>query len=171
MVASCPRFFLSRSPQRFLTDIAVLQQAAPHLKIKMSTSSEASPVNGRSSLAIDDHDEHMANGDQSDSDLSDVQPVDVDGPSSDPVVAARAPAQLPAVTLEDPSESSDNDASDDADFDMADSPASAQSNEDAVGNAARDSRPPPKRKATQTIEDDFMRENPELYGLRRSVGN
>src|SRR5207237_9059968 len=32
-----------------------------------------------------------------------------------------------------------------------------------------ESRPAPKRKSTLNIEDDFMRENPELYGLRRSV--
>ena len=134
----------------------------------MSTSSGASPVNGHLYPSVDDHSENEVNGDQSDSDLSDVQAADVDGPSSISVDVAGSAAQMRAVALEDPSESSDNDAAHDDDFDMADSPASAQSSEGARG-ASIESRPAVKRKAAQVVEEDYMRENPELYGLRRSV--
>lgn len=135
----------------------------------MSTSSEASPVNGHASPSIDEPAEHIANGDHSDSDLSDTHGAGADGAPSENVDIPGSVAQQPTVTLEDPSEPSDNDASDDADFDMADSPASPQSNDGAGHSVTLESRPAPKRKATQTIEDEFMRENPELYGLRRSV--
>ena len=126
----------------------------------MSTSSDSSPVNGHASPHADEYADQAPNSDQSDSDLSEVQPVDAD--------VADATAQNPALAGEDSSGSSDNDASDDADFDMADSPVSPRSN-DGNARTVLESRPAPKRKATQQIEDDFMRENPELYGLRRSV--
>lgn len=156
--------------RKFLTNIVVLQQAASGLKIKMSTSSGASPINGHARHSGDDDTGHISNGDQSDSDLSDIQAAHAGGPRSESVDVAGSAGQMPSIALEDPSDSSDNDASHDADFDMEGSPVSAQSSDDARG-ASVESRPAVKRKSTQVLEEEFMRENPELYGLRRSVGS
>lgn len=135
----------------------------------MSSSPEADTVNGHISPVSEDDTMHVATGDQSDSDLSDVQAADADVPS--PASAdGFDPSDKPDLTLEEPSDASNDDASDDADFDMADSPASARSNA-ADNNRATSSEPRPvaKRKAVHAIEEEYMRENPELYGLRRSV--
>jgi len=48
------------------------------------------------------------------------------------------------------------------------SPASARSNDLSDHDASASGPAVAKRKAAHTIEDDYMRENPELYGLRRS---
>ena len=137
----------------------------------MSTSPEASPVNGHAYDSTNEHVENDSAGDQSESDLSDVQHADADADarSSGSVDAVVPAVKKPAVILQDPSDASDNDASDDADFDMADSPVSPGSIDDNAGEFSLESRPAPKRKPTQTLEDEYMRENPELYGLRRSV--
>lgn len=60
-------------------------------------------------------------------------------------------------------------ASEDADFDMQESPPSHHE-DDAIRErgSSVDSSRGPKRKAA-VVEDEFMRANPELYGLRRSV--
>ncbi|KAK0703771.1 CDH1-like protein [Lasiosphaeria miniovina] len=133
----------------------------------MSTSPEASPVNGHASPSDDERMSHVANGDQSDSDLSDVQAPDVDRLTPDSPDAPGSPAGKPDLTIEEASDSSDN-VSDDGDFDMAESPTSARSNAGNSRAASTESRPAPKRKAAHAAEEDFMRENPELYGLRRS---
>lgn len=62
-------------------------------------------------------------------------------------------------------------ASDDAEFDMQESLPSQH--EDVIEDvqerpSSSDSNRAPKRKAA-VVEDDFMRADPELYGLRRSV--
>lgn len=65
----------------------------------------------------------------------------------------------------------ENNASDDADFDMDDDVVNPQS--DGVADArsiSGDSQTSNKRKATLE-EDDYIKANPELYGLRRSVCN
>ncbi|KAI1817790.1 P-loop containing nucleoside triphosphate hydrolase protein [Poronia punctata] len=71
--------------------------------------------------------------------------------------------------MNDPAESSEEEAqaSDDADFDMEESPASPQSDDHDERSTSHESRRAPKRKAG-VEEDDYIRENPELYGLRRS---
>ncbi|KAK3394756.1 CHD1-like protein [Podospora didyma] len=133
----------------------------------MSTSPEqSSPVNGHASPSGDEHNHHVTNGDQSDSDLSDVEPVDRPATESP---GASSPAEKPVLTFEEASDSSDNDASDDGDFNTAESPTSARSKQSQGDRASStESRPAPKRKAAHAAEEDFMRENPELYGLRRS---
>lgn len=112
-----------------------------------------------------------ANANQSDSDLSDVQAADGEAPSPDTPEAEEVTVKNPELMIEEPSEpSDDDDASADADFDMDDSPQSPQSEqEDDEPSPSNGSRQPPKRKATTSAEEDYMRENPELYGLRRSV--
>ena len=125
-------------------------------------------MNGHASPSGDERNHHVANGDQSDSDLSDVEAVDRPATESP---GASSPAEKPVLTFEEASDSSDNDASDDGDFNTAESPTSARSKPSQGDRASStESRPAPKRKAAHAAEEDFMRENPELYGLRRSVG-
>ncbi|KAM4054906.1 chromatin organization modifier domain-containing protein [Hirsutella rhossiliensis] len=65
--------------------------------------------------------------------------------------------------------SSGGDASDDADFEMQDSVVSPR--DDGVvpdRESSVDSPRPPKRKSP-VVEEDFIKANPELYGLRRST--
>lgn len=160
-------------------DTVVLQQATPSAIVTMSASGEGSPANGHLSPTADGSTIGVANGIASESDLSDVsasrpaqaEPVSPD--AADSPATADSPAEKPEVTFEGASEASDSgddnegDQDEDADFDMADSPASAQSDADKLDSSAIDARPASKRKAA--MEDEFMRENPELYGLRRSV--
>ena len=134
----------------------------------------------------------MANGSAhhlSESDLSDAEPTYNNA-------ASRSASEDPAHENEDdyndedeqpvandfedePSEPSDNDVSDDGDFNDAhsDADADADPDPDAVVNgdddddagSSGDSSRTSKRKASTLLEDDYMRSNPELYGLRRSV--
>ena len=117
----------------------------------------------------------MADGNQSDSDLSDAQPARVgaafsESPESPDALGSpdSGPEFAPDEQGEQ-SESSDHDALDDGDFDGPGSPRSVQSNDASDRASSPSGRTAAKRKATQVIEDDYMRENPELYGLRRSV--
>ena len=137
----------------------------------MSTSPEPSPANGHLSPVADEVTVSYANGDQSDSDLSDVQAADVDELSPNSVDDADAGRNAVARDgFEEASDPSDNDGSDDADFDMAESVASVTSdpNNDQAASS-NDSQRAPKRKAPLAQEDDYIRNDPELYGLRRSV--
>lgn len=143
------------------------------MNITMSTSPDPGPVNGYASSSADEHSTHVTNGVQSDSELSDSRPAVVDVASPESADAAGSPDEEPGLAEEEheeQSDSSDNNVQDDEDFDATGSPASVQSIDDDDDRAASASpRPAAKRKATQVIEEDFMRENPELYGLRRSV--
>lgn len=141
----------------------------------MSTSPESGPVFGHVSPPADDSHFNFTNDNESTSDLSDVNAAEPD-PNDDADAQsyhatdeaadeAASPIQKPELTLEEASDSSNNDASDDGDFDAPDSPGSVQSNEVV---SASSSRTIVKRKVAHT-EDDYIRENPALYGLRRSV--
>ncbi|KAI0128052.1 hypothetical protein F4776DRAFT_664803 [Hypoxylon sp. NC0597] len=140
----------------------------------MSSSPEPSSVNGHTSpetragarIILDDR--------VSESDLSDVNENENGAlPTSSSSSPVRNQSRDVEQDLESQggAESSDNDnnnASDDADFDMEDSPAASQSDapqdETSTSNSSRRA---PKRKAVAD-EDEYIRENPELYGLRRS---
>ena len=136
----------------------------------MSASPEPSAVNGHASPLEDSPTINIANGDHSDSDLSDVQPAYPDVPSPQSAEESDTPDRKPDITFEEPSDSSDNAEDEDADFDVDDSPVSQHSaGGDADPDLLSESRSASKRKAGVVNEDDFMRENPELYGLRRSV--
>lgn len=126
-------------------------------------------MNGHASPSADEDNTHVANDTRSESDLSETQPAAVSIPSPDSADAVGSPDEELQLAQEAPSDSSDNDAEDDGDFDAPGSPASVQSNVDGDRAASASARPVAKRKAAQAIEDEFMRENPELYGLRRSV--
>ncbi|KAF6814589.1 chromodomain helicase [Colletotrichum sojae] len=114
----------------------------------------------------------IAAGHQSDSDLSDVRDnaagLASSSPSPDPNDSTGYMNGAPEFA-ESESSGDDNNASDDGDFDMDDGVASiAQS--DGAGDAhssSDDSQRPSKRKAA-TGEDEYIKANPQLYGLRRS---
>lgn len=158
--------------EKLFTNVVALQRAAPRPSRKMSTSPEPGPPNGHVSPPADDSIAYV-NGNQSDSDLSDVQAADIDEPTPDSI---DHPDSFNEVKADDdsrePSEPSDNDISDDADFDGAESLASGQSQSDHDHDepgSSDDSQRAPKRKAGPVLDDDFIRNDPELYGLRRSV--
>jgi chromodomain-helicase-DNA-binding protein 1 len=105
----------------------------------------------------------------SESDLSEVAIPIIDEPS--PAISSNHQSEFGGQDT-DASDSSpeNNNGSDDADFDMEDSPAPVAT------IASRDerstsieSRRPAKRKAA--VENEYIQANPELYGLRRSVCN
>lgn len=168
---TCPLATSRSAPEKTLTDIVVLQQAASPALVTMSASPESSPANGHVSPVATSVAVQLLDPEPSDSDLSDVQAPDVASPSSDSVNNFDSTAHDGrADDFDGASSPSDNGASDDADFDeVADSPASLRSNGPAEGAASDDSRTASKRKAGGSLEEDYMRENPELYGLRRSV--
>jgi chromodomain-helicase-DNA-binding protein 1 len=104
----------------------------------------------------------------SESDLSEVAIPIIDEP-----LPAPAANHLTAVDENDSdaSHSSEDvqDASDDADFDIDESPAPVASNpRREASSSSSESRRPAKRKAG-VDEDEHILANPELYGLRRSV--
>ncbi|KUI60423.1 Chromodomain helicase hrp3 [Cytospora mali] len=140
----------------------------------MSASPESSPANGHVSPVANPVAVQLLDPDPSDSDLSDVQAPDVASPSSDSANNLNSTAlDGPADISDEASSPSENDASDDGDFDdVADSPASPRSNDghnEAAASASDDSRTASKRKAGgPSLEEEYIRENPELYGLRRS---
>lgn len=118
-----------------------------------------------------DRADNVANGDQSDSDLSDVHPANHRAKSPDtPELLDSTMVVNPELTIQEASDSTDNDAYGDADYDMEASPQSAPSDHDQNQQPSSDDSPPSsKRKAPAATDDEYMRENPELYGLRRSV--
>jgi chromodomain-helicase-DNA-binding protein 1 len=142
----------------------------------MSTPRESTPVNGHDSPMGNDDTIEDANGILSESDLSDVQAPDmeVSSASASPVPANPQHATaLPRIELSSnpASESSNAGASEDGEFDMEDSPQSAPgvTAHSQATSSNEEGRPPLRRKLGQDAEDDFIRDNPELYGLRRSV--
>lgn len=60
--------------------------------------------------------------------------------------------------------------SDDADYDMETSPPADAGSPGDARSSSQDSRRTGKRKA-EAEHEEYILENPELYGLRRSVGN
>ncbi|KAI0408930.1 P-loop containing nucleoside triphosphate hydrolase protein [Xylaria palmicola] len=142
----------------------------------MSSSSEsASPGPDFSSIAPDRSGD-ILNDRGSESDLSEANetiavPTRVStSPSPSPSVHESSDDAEVEPDLNDPVESSENEAqaSDDADYDMEESAAASQSDDHRDDRStSRESRRPPKRKAASE-EEEYMRENPELYGLRRS---
>lgn len=97
---------------------------------------------------------------------------------SDPAEPAAAPASPPQIELDDDhhqndrrdSSSSEPDAEGDADFemDMSTQLPEAKSENDDHGSSSDESIRPVKRKTHPVDEDDYIRTNPEMYGLRRS---
>jgi chromodomain-helicase-DNA-binding protein 1 len=113
----------------------------------------------------------------SESDLSEVNETtalpthDSISPSPSPAAHESSEDAEAELDLNDHAESSEDEAqaSDDADYDIEETPAASQSDEHRDERSmSHESRRAPKRKAG-VGEDDYIRDNPELYGLRRSV--
>ena len=107
----------------------------------------------------------------SESDLSEIHdppPVDA-SPSVSSTPQQQSEFGNQELESSDSSEPENQDGSDDADYEMEDSPAAAPSRSRRIDRStSHDSRRPPKRKLG--VEDDeHIMANPELYGLRRSV--
>lgn len=142
----------------------------------MSTSPEPSPVNGHSSPDPNNVSVQLLDPEpsDSDSDLSDAPAPDLGSPSASQDELDDTAGNGRVDDFEDPQTSSDEeeDAPNDGDFDDAGDAASLASNGDgdqveAVSSDNSSTRS--KRKLAVNFEDEYMRENPELYGLRRSV--
>ena len=99
----------------------------------------------------------------SESDLSEVVNPVVDAPS--PATSENHQSEFGHSDPE--SSAAELQEDEDADFDMEESPAHVAS-EREERSTSTESRRPAKRK--QATEDQHMLANPELYGLRRSVG-
>lgn len=143
----------------------------------MSSSPESASAGPDSPLTAPIHADVSQNGYRSESDLSEVNetaPVparDSTSPSPSPTGHEYSEDAEAELDLNDAAESSEDQAqaSDDADYDMEESLAASQSDEHRDDRStSRESRRALKRKAV-VEEDDYIRENPELYGLRRSV--
>jgi chromodomain-helicase-DNA-binding protein 1 len=72
------------------------------------------------------------------------------------------------VQMSESDNASEDNASDDGDFDMEESVASQHDDAEDMRASSTDSNRVPKRKAN-VAEDEYIKANPELYGLRRSV--
>ena len=140
----------------------------------MSSPAVAGPVNGHLSPGEAVSATVFVETGHSDTDLPDAHesPLHRSSPSASEEPLGEPDAFRPADNdrgLSDSDESSRGNASEDADFDMHESVHSPQGGN---GELDRDSSPdsslPSKRKAPVS-EDDFIKANPELYGLRRSV--
>lgn len=108
---------------------------------------------------------------RSDSDLSEPQePESID--------AIEEPTEVPQEEqsfMEDAAQdmiTSESDGEEDAEGEEDDdfqSPVHDEDNTRRASTSSEDSTRPSKRKAASAEDDDFMTQNPELYGLRRSV--
>lgn len=141
------------------------------------SASESAPASPVSPSAGHESADEAPNDYRSESDLSEFNET-----AAVPLRDSASPPQSPAAhessedaeaepDLNDHIESSEDEAqaSDDADYDIEESPAPSQSDANRESRStSQDSRRAPKRKAV-VEEDDYIRENPELYGLRRSV--
>lgn len=118
----------------------------------------------------------LAQRHRSDSDVSDSHNGPAGGSSSPP--SPNQPDELANHDQQDDhamsesEESADGDASGDADFDMDESLPSQHDDAEAEPERASsvDSNHAVTKRKAPVEEDEFIKANPELYGLRRSVG-
>lgn len=115
----------------------------------------------------------VTNGDKiathSDSDLSDMKDATVeDASSNDEAQGDTHDEDAQGYSMTESSEDEDAEGEPDGDYDSETPPPAEQEASAAETSSSDTSRRPSKRKAS--VEDDeFMEQNPELYGLRRSV--
>jgi chromodomain-helicase-DNA-binding protein 1 len=140
--------------------------------MNMDSTSSRPQVNGHLSPSLNTN---ITNDDapyDSESDLSEIREPPVVDTSSSTSNSPREQSEFGHQDLESSeSDGPDNDnGSDDADFDLEDSPAPAPTSSGRNDrSASHDSRRPTKRKLGLG-DDEYILANPELYGLRRSVG-
>lgn len=137
----------------------------------MSTSVEGGPLNGHLSPEPEYERDAHSEPAQSDSDLSDAHREPVDEPSPTPSNSVQNTSKYADgevdLSASDDEPTPDN-AFEDAEFDMEESPPSQHDDAVETRSSSSDSNRASKRKVS-AAEDHYMRENPELYGLRRSV--
>ncbi|KAI1819977.1 SNF2 family N-terminal domain-containing protein [Xylaria intraflava] len=142
----------------------------------MSSSPESAFADPDTSSVPPAGDNISVNDRASESDLSEIHEASAqptrDSTSPSPSAAGHESSQDAEAELDlnDHVESSDEEAqaSDDADYDMEETPAASQSDERRDDRSmSHESRRAPKRKAVPE-EDEYIRDNPQLYGLRRS---
>lgn len=136
----------------------------------MSTPTLGGPSNGHLSPddVIDSTFDTGGHLDDNDSPEADEHPLNHTSPSPSNDANDTSNIVNDDVRMSESEQSSEDNASDDADFDMDESVPSQI--EDVVEERASstDSNRASKRKAP-VAEDEYMKANPELYGLRRSV--
>lgn len=113
----------------------------------------------------------MTNGlaPHSDSDISHAHEAAVSEPASDP--DAQGEEDDEDVQMAQDSDSTDDvdaEGEADGDYDSESPPPEQAESDDARSSVSQESSRPSKRKASAE-GDDFITQNPELYGLRRSV--
>jgi chromodomain-helicase-DNA-binding protein 1 len=116
---------------------------------------------------------HMTNADSppdhSDSDLSDAkEPAAVDPASDADAAGEDYDEDVEMAAASDSSEDVDAEGEPDGDYDSESPPSEQPESDGARSSVSHDSRRALKRKAS-TEKDDYITQNPELYGLRRSV--
>jgi chromodomain-helicase-DNA-binding protein 1 len=142
---------------------------SPSQMSEMDSASPSEQVNGHEYPRDDGLSLNGGDLDDSGSDLSDVRDPPVVEASPSPSSSANQQSDFENDDAQ-PSESSEdeNNASDDADFEKDDSAAETAPNHSTKRSNSHDSRRQAKRRLG--IEDDeYVKANPELYGLRRSV--
>lgn len=138
----------------------------------MSSPVVMGPVNGH--LSPDDAMTSTVDAEvgQSDTDIPDAResPMDRSSPSASEAQPHETPDHIDEdrASSDDDGSSLDN-ASEDGDFDMQESVASPQDGDAEVNRESSPASSRPSKRKTTVAEEDYMRENPELYGLRRSV--
>lgn len=110
---------------------------------------------------------------RSDSDLSDLNDIPTTTISSTTGPGDEAPSDDDAIhdmATSELDEDEDAPGEEDADFDEETPPPGQADRMDVDGSSSESSSRPGKRKA-EVDDEELMKQNPELYGLRRSVSN
>jgi chromodomain-helicase-DNA-binding protein 1 len=108
----------------------------------------------------------------SESDLSEVKENGAEAGSSDEDAPGEEFNEEDEMEIDsDSSEDADAEGEPDGDYDSETPPPEQDKGSRARSSASEDSTRPPKRKAGRSSaeKDDYIEQNPELYGLRRSV--
>lgn len=159
--------------------LSMLTKSSPHRQFPstdiadMSSPALGSPINGHvikdDDVASTDLPERHRNGSDAQNGVDDA--VRPPSPSAMSDTIEDAPNHADEDNMVEDDAYSDEDASHDADYEMNESPQSHHDDHDEIlpdRASSTDSNRASKRKAPAE-EDDFIRANPELYGLRRSV--
>ncbi|KAI5465964.1 SNF2 family chromodomain-helicase DNA-binding protein [Mariannaea sp. PMI_226] len=117
---------------------------------------------------IDSNFDASGHMDDNDSPEADNSPLDRSSPSPSDDANNESNLAHDDVQMSESEQSSEDNASDDADFDMEESAPSQNDNAVEQRASSTDSNRTSKRKAP-IGEDEYIKANPELYGLRRST--
>jgi len=125
-------------------------------------------TNGHSLPIEQDHPNLPPDSPHTESDLSEPDPQVIEGITLDPETGPVSDHDdRDAMDMSESDEEEDAEGEDDADFDMR-SPSPDDQDDLPADNSSHSSTQLGKRKAS-VDDDEHMLQNPELYGLRRSV--